>query len=79
MHHPDDPPDLLTPAEADRLLRYPRGRSARLARRGLLPHWTLPDGAVRFPADLLDRLAEPAGGGAAPLRLADYAEGVAHV
>jgi hypothetical protein len=44
---------LLTPIELDGLLRYPRGRSQRLARRQLLPHITLPDGAIRFrPADV---------------------------
>ena len=47
---------LLTPAEADELLRYPRGRSARLARRGLLPSVELPDGELRFPADLLEQV-----------------------
>ena len=58
-----EPRPLLTPAEADRLLRYPRGRSARLARRGLLPAVELPDGELRFPADLVERLARHAPGG----------------
>ena len=64
------PPGLLTPPEADRLLNVPRGRAARLARRGLLPSVELPDGTLRFPADLLDRL--PGRGtpvAAGPLRL----------
>jgi hypothetical protein len=39
---------LLVPQEVDRLLRYPRGRSARLAREGKLPSITLPDGELRF-------------------------------
>jgi len=39
---------LLMPREVDRLLRYPRGRSLRLARSGKLPHLVLPDGEVRF-------------------------------
>ena len=39
---------LLMPREVDRLLRYPRGRSLRLARSGKLPHVVLPDGEVRF-------------------------------
>ncbi|MEM8493865.1 MAG: hypothetical protein AAF916_10825 [Planctomycetota bacterium] len=75
MNHPHDPPELLTPAEADRLLRYPRGRSARLARRGLLPHLALPDGEVRFPADLLDRLDPDHPADAAFPRLADHGGG----
>jgi hypothetical protein len=41
-------PKYLTPNEADELLRIPYGKSARLARRGLLPHVLLPDGSVRF-------------------------------
>jgi len=44
---------LLTPDELDDLLRYPNGKSQRLARRNLLPHVTLPDGSVRFrPAEI---------------------------
>jgi hypothetical protein len=39
---------LLMPREVDRLLRYPRGRSLRLARAGKLPHIKLPDGEIRF-------------------------------
>jgi hypothetical protein len=39
---------LLTSCEVDRLLRYPRGRSLRLARTGRLPAIRLPDGELRF-------------------------------
>jgi hypothetical protein len=39
---------LLTPLEVDGILRYPKGKSQRLARRGRLPHVTLPDGSIRF-------------------------------
>jgi hypothetical protein len=39
---------LLTPREVDRLLRYPRGRSLRLAKAGRLPCIRLPDGQIRF-------------------------------
>lgn len=39
---------LLMPREVDRILRYPRGRSAKLARAGKLPHIRLPDGEIRF-------------------------------
>ena len=41
---------LLTPREVDRLLRYPRGRAARLARAHKLPAVFLPDGEIRFDA-----------------------------
>ena len=47
---------LLTPREVDRLLRYPRGRSLRLARAGHLPHIRLPDGEIRFDEAEIDRL-----------------------
>ena len=36
------------PREVDRLLRYPRGRSLRLAKSGKLAHVVLPDGEIRF-------------------------------
>ena len=39
---------LLTPREVDQLLRYPRGRSAKLARTGKLPAVLLPDNEIRF-------------------------------
>lgn len=39
---------LLIPRQVDQLLRYPRGRSMKLAKAGKLPHVTLPDGEVRF-------------------------------
>ena len=44
---------LLTPREVDRVLKYPRGRSLKLAKAGKLPHTTLPDGEVRFDAEAL--------------------------
>jgi hypothetical protein len=49
-------PKLLTPNEVDELLRYPRGKSQRLARRDLLPHVTLPDGAIRFRPCEIEKL-----------------------
>lgn len=47
---------LLVPHEVDRLLRYPRGRSVRLAKAGKLPHVILPDGGFRFYQDDIERL-----------------------
>jgi hypothetical protein len=47
---------LLTPEEVDDLLRYPRGKSQRLARRDLLIHVTLPDGSVRFRREDIEKL-----------------------
>ena len=72
------PPDLLTPAEVDALLRYRAGRSARLARGGKLPHVLLPDGSIRFRYADIERITTPpATGGFPALRLAGR-EGVAH-
>ena len=49
---------ILTPEEVDSLLRYPRGRAARLARAGKLPVIILRDGELRFSRDsILDALA----------------------
>jgi len=47
---------LLVPRELDRLLRYPRGRSEKLAKAGKLPCVTLPDGEIRFDEDAIKQL-----------------------
>ena len=39
---------LLKPYELDTILRYPSGRSMRLAKAGKIPHIQLPDGEIRF-------------------------------
>jgi hypothetical protein len=44
------------PREFDRLLRYPRGRSIRLARAGHLLYIRLPDGEIRFNEAEIERL-----------------------
>ena len=46
--------NLLTPGELDERLSYPSGRSARLARRGLIPHVVLPDSEIRFDPDAIN-------------------------
>ncbi len=45
---------LIEPRELDARLRYPRGRSLRLAKRGLIPCVRLPDGEIRFDPDCID-------------------------
>lgn len=45
---------LLKPGELDIRLRYPSGRSLRLARQGLIPSVTLPDGEVRFDPTVIE-------------------------
>ena len=40
--------ELLDGVEIDRRLGWRLGRSERLARRRMLPHILLPDGAIRF-------------------------------
>ena len=47
--------ELLTPQELDDRFSFPKGRSARLARKGLLPIITLPDGSIRFAAHDINR------------------------
>jgi hypothetical protein len=42
------PTDLLFPEDIDARLSWPPGRAARLARRGRLPHYILPDGSIRL-------------------------------
>jgi hypothetical protein len=40
--------ELLYPEQIDKRLNWPLGTAARLARRRQLPHYLLPDGAVRL-------------------------------
>lgn len=46
--------ELLRPIDLDSVLGYPPGRSARLARRGLIPHVALPDGEIRFDPAIIE-------------------------
>ena len=48
--------NLLTPREVDRLLRYPRGRSLRLAKAGRVSCIRLPDGEVRFDQSEIEKM-----------------------
>jgi predicted site-specific integrase-resolvase len=48
--------ELLKPREVDLLLRYPPGRTAKLARAGRIPFIRLPDGEIRIDADEIKRL-----------------------
>ena len=50
----DDAKTLIQPSELDRRLAYRHGRSARLARQGLIPHILLPDGQIRFDPEVID-------------------------
>lgn len=45
---------LLTPREVDQLLRYPRGRSVKLAKAGNLPAVFLPNDEIRFQSGVID-------------------------
>ena len=40
--------DYLYPEQIDKRLNWPLGTASRLARREQLPHYRLPDGAIRF-------------------------------
>ena len=42
------PTDFLFPDDIDARLNWPPGRTARLVRRHLLPHYVLPDGSIRL-------------------------------
>jgi predicted site-specific integrase-resolvase len=50
---------LLKPCEVDLLLRYPTGRSLRLARAGRIAHFVLPDGEIRFEEAEIKRILKP--------------------
>jgi hypothetical protein len=51
--------ELLKPREVDLVLRYPPGKSLRLAKKGLIPYIVLPDGEVRFREEDLRQLLAP--------------------
>jgi len=46
---------LIVPTDLDRRLGFPRGRAAKLAARGLIPHLELPDGEIRFDPDAVEQ------------------------
>lgn len=45
---------LLKGCEVDSRLRYPSGRTVKLARQGLIPSIELPDGEIRFDPDAIN-------------------------
>ena len=53
---------LLKPREVDLLLRYPAGRSLRLAKAGRIPCIHLPDGEIRFDEAEIEQLLKSKGG-----------------
>jgi len=54
-----------TPMEIDQLLKLPRGRAKRLAKRGLLPATILADGTIRFDIAILEKFLSTSTGEAA--------------
>jgi len=48
--------ELLKTKEVDLLLRYPYGKTARLAKAGKIPHIRLPDGGIRIRKDDIETL-----------------------
>lgn len=54
--------DLLTGFDLDQLFRWPSGRAERMAKKGQLPFYTLPDGSVRFARDEIDGLVQRGAG-----------------
>lgn len=49
---------LLKPKQVDRILQWPFGKTARLAKQGIIPHILLPDGQIRFSSKDIDCLLE---------------------
>lgn len=48
--------DLITGFDVDLIFKWPHGRAERLARRGDLPFYSLPDGSVRFSRSEIEGL-----------------------
>ena len=53
--------DIITPATVDKIYLWPAGRAQRLAKRGKLPCYILPDGAVRFRLSEIQAMVKAAG------------------
>lgn len=49
---------LLKPREVDLMLRYPSGRTLRLAKAGHIPFIRLPDGEIRFDRKVIEALLQ---------------------
>ena len=62
------------PREVDRIFRYPRGRSLKLARKNQLAHVTLPDGEIRFNSEIIEQIAK----GSAPAQPPHEGDANAH-
>jgi hypothetical protein len=48
--------DFVHPDQIDTLFEWPLGTAARMARRGKLPHYVLPDGSIRFRREEVEAL-----------------------
>lgn len=53
--------NLLRPDEVDEFLRYPFGRSKKLAKKNKIPYILLPDGEIRFDKAEIIKLLKPNG------------------
>lgn len=60
---------ILHGSEVDNILRTPRGTSVRWAKKGKLPHFTLPNGDVRFVLEEIERWMIAASGNKGGLKL----------
>jgi hypothetical protein len=49
---------MLTGYDVDLIFRWPRGRAERMARRGRLTHFLLPDGSIRFDQEEIKGLVQ---------------------
>jgi hypothetical protein len=50
--------DFVYPEDIDRKLNWSLGTAAKMARRRMLPHYILPDGAIRFRLDEVIQLVQ---------------------
>ena len=52
---------MLWPDDLDKRFCWPPGTARKLARKGKLPHYILPDGSIRFLVSEVDALVKPGG------------------
>jgi predicted site-specific integrase-resolvase len=51
---------LFTSIQVNRILNLPRGSCQKMAKKGLIPHFVLPNGEIRFSSEHIQKILEAA-------------------
>ena len=66
--------NIMKPVEVDLTLRWPAGKTERLAKQGKIPHLVLLDGAIRFSPEDVDKILADARRRAQPDHVTEVAQ-----